>query len=330
MVAATVAATDLWKATLLITNSNPTRFDQLKKDLHNRYTSGDENSYPTTFNDAHSHLNRYKTYGTTAVTPAAEGTVFTQKQKQSYEPDLDAPVANPPDGYEEFICPVCGDTGHPPYAKYCMAMRAIGANPSLRDKIKKETAKPKNKPSKKPASDSDSSHSSKEKSKSHKSKSHKSSKSSKKESSKTQAIAAFQAKQEEQFTQLLAYFSDCSTQSDESDGSDNGRLFTQVQHRPSKHRSAQKDRSARDRRSAQKHRSGRSPSRSTRSSSHSSRESHSTKESLHHASDTSDDDVSVNHHSLSSCSANEDLPTAYKPAQSWVEVVKRRHHGFKF
>jgi hypothetical protein len=44
------AATDLWKATLLITNSNPNKFDQLKKELHNNTQHTD--SYPITFNNA--------------------------------------------------------------------------------------------------------------------------------------------------------------------------------------------------------------------------------------------------------------------------------------
>jgi hypothetical protein len=55
-------ATDLWKATLLITNSNPNKFDQLKKELHNNYISGDTDSYPSTFNGAYTRLNQYKSY----------------------------------------------------------------------------------------------------------------------------------------------------------------------------------------------------------------------------------------------------------------------------
>jgi hypothetical protein len=44
------AATDLWKANTLITNSNPNKFDQLNRATQN-YISGDNDSYPITFNN---------------------------------------------------------------------------------------------------------------------------------------------------------------------------------------------------------------------------------------------------------------------------------------
>mmetsp|Transcript_5923 Transcript_5923/g.16609 ORF Transcript_5923/g.16609 Transcript_5923/m.16609 type:complete len:134 (+) Transcript_5923:274-675(+) len=51
------AATETWKASLFIVNSNPTKFDQLKKEMHNDYISGNTDSYPTTFNSTCNRLN---------------------------------------------------------------------------------------------------------------------------------------------------------------------------------------------------------------------------------------------------------------------------------
>jgi hypothetical protein len=68
------AATELWKASLFIVNSNQNKFDQLKKELHNDYISGDKHSYPTTFSNAYNCLNQHKTFGYSTQEPRSPHT----------------------------------------------------------------------------------------------------------------------------------------------------------------------------------------------------------------------------------------------------------------
>ena len=39
--------------------------------------------------------------------------------------------------WKEYSCPICGEKGHPPYAKYSKAVSAIAKGPDLLSKIKK-------------------------------------------------------------------------------------------------------------------------------------------------------------------------------------------------
>jgi uncharacterized membrane-anchored protein YhcB (DUF1043 family) len=79
-------ATEMWKATLFITNSNQNRFDQLKKELHNNYIRGDENSYPSTLNEAYTRLNQHRSFSSVVSGGSATETSFAQK-KSNYDSD---------------------------------------------------------------------------------------------------------------------------------------------------------------------------------------------------------------------------------------------------
>ena len=139
------AATELWKATLFISNSNQNKFDQLKKELHNNYISGDKHSYPNTFNNAYNRLNQHKTFGKT-IQRASEGTAFTQRHKPSNKSsqkgsDSDSDndtgeLRKPPKRFADWTCAVCGEDGHPPSPNYCPMVRAIKTNKTLRSKLK--------------------------------------------------------------------------------------------------------------------------------------------------------------------------------------------------
>ena len=130
------AATELWKATLFITNSNPTKFDQLKKELHNDYISGDIKSYPKTFNDAFHRLNQHKPYGNYTVEPTFP-TAFAQQKYNNNGSDSDGDdLQQPPRFMADYICAVCGETGHLASTKYCHLTRSLKNDPSLRAKLK--------------------------------------------------------------------------------------------------------------------------------------------------------------------------------------------------
>jgi hypothetical protein len=139
------AATELWKASLFIINSNQSKFDQLKKELHNNYISGDIKSYPSTFNNAYNRLNQHKTFGHS--TPGdSQGSAFTQnklshkKDKSSHngsDSDSDnGEIRQAPKRFENWTCAVCGEQGHPPSPNYCRMVRAIKTDQTVRSKLK--------------------------------------------------------------------------------------------------------------------------------------------------------------------------------------------------
>jgi hypothetical protein len=135
------AATDLWKATLLITNSNPNKFDQLKKELHNNYISGDTDSYPSTFNDAYNRLNQHKSYGYVAPATGIHETSFAQKgpndsNKSNDSGKDDDKIQEAPKRFADWTCDVCGKTGHPPNARWCHLVKALSNDKTIRDKLK--------------------------------------------------------------------------------------------------------------------------------------------------------------------------------------------------
>ena len=133
------AATELWKAMLLITNSNQKKFDQLKKELHNNYISGDKNIYPTTFMEAYSHLNRYKPFTSydEVIEPSA-GQSYHQHGNESDSDNSHGSNKPVPQKYKTWTCQVCGEKGHPPSANYCKLVKGIKDNESLHNKIKAE------------------------------------------------------------------------------------------------------------------------------------------------------------------------------------------------
>ena len=133
-------ATDLWKATLFITNSNPNRFDQLKKELHNQYISGDTKCYPTTFNDAYNRLNQHKSYAPPTVRAPSEGNSFAQQKEQSNNEDSDSEsdkIRQAPAKYSGWKCAACNERGHPPSPQYCKVIKARNQdNNKTRDQLK--------------------------------------------------------------------------------------------------------------------------------------------------------------------------------------------------
>jgi hypothetical protein len=112
------ATTVLWKATLLVTNSNLNKFYQLRKGLHINSVSGDTDRYPNTFNGAYNRLNQYKSYGQTTVADT-QGTSFDQKgchdsTRGSDSGRDDDAIQEAPPRFADRICSVCGETGHRP------------------------------------------------------------------------------------------------------------------------------------------------------------------------------------------------------------------------
>jgi hypothetical protein len=134
------AATDLWKATLLITNSNPNKFDQLKKEMHNNLISGDTASYPSTFNGAYTRLNQYKSYGQTTVTDS-QGTSFAQKGRHDGTRGNDSgrdddSIKEAPPRFADWKCSVCGEIGHAPNPRWCSMVKALSNSQTVRNKLK--------------------------------------------------------------------------------------------------------------------------------------------------------------------------------------------------
>jgi hypothetical protein len=70
--------TDLWKATLLITNSNPNKFDQLEE-LHT-ITSAGTRQLPHYIQQRHNRLNQHKSYGNVTIVSTQEGSSFAKGQ----------------------------------------------------------------------------------------------------------------------------------------------------------------------------------------------------------------------------------------------------------
>ena len=134
-------ATELWKASLFITNSNRTKFDQLKKELHNNYIGGEKKSYPSTFNGAYNRLSQHKTFGS-YISGENQGTSFAQNDTSKTDGNDSGSavdvneIRRAPKKYEDWHCAVCGDKGHPPSPKYCSMVKAINSNKNLRNKIK--------------------------------------------------------------------------------------------------------------------------------------------------------------------------------------------------
>ena len=142
-VAVEEAASEVWKARLFIINSNPGRFDQLKKEMHNNCIKGDKNSYPNTFNGAYNLLSQHKTYGQSTV-GVSQGTAFTQKKERKTAHSGDSSNSGGDDGklkqapkkYSDWTCDACGGIGHPPSHNYCPVVQALHADPKLRNKLK--------------------------------------------------------------------------------------------------------------------------------------------------------------------------------------------------
>ena len=309
-VKARAQATELWKATLFITNSNQKKFEQLKKQLHNDYIGGDKNSYPTTFNDAYNRLNQYKTFGNITMTHATEGMAFAQKggdnnnNNNTYLGNSTRDAKGKVIPFQEWVkdkaCTECGKVGH--INKDCPVFIArMKARNSPTSDIDK-------------SSDSDSSGSSPKRTR----KSSKTKKDTKKDTKKgtKKAFTQFQKDLTDYTTEAFSQFIESNsdndqTDSDESSANSYGVHFLQVDtiqasinsmQEQIKHlqSSAHKQRG----RPSRKHRSVRVPSPKNRSvgSSSASNSSHNT--------DDSHDDSHT------------------PPATSWVEVV-RHGRGFQ-
>lgn len=151
--AARKAATELWKASLFIANSNPVKFDQLKKELHNDYIRGDKQSYPSTFTDAYNRLNQHKTFASAASSNLQDRneTAFTQTKKTTSKQKLhskdsscsesDDEIKPAPSRYSDWVCSVCGKTGHTPTSSYCPMVRALKNNPTIQKQLKEAAVK---------------------------------------------------------------------------------------------------------------------------------------------------------------------------------------------
>jgi hypothetical protein len=231
-------AEEMTCAILFIHNSNGKRSFQLKNKLYNDYVQGQTDSYPDNMNAAYQMLKQYRSINVTIDIPPEQARSFTTKGKYTNkhsDSDSNRSTDLHPK-WEHYRCKFCGEKGHPPYATYCKAIRAIQKDPELLDKIKKASHN---------ASDSDNSQSNGSKSKKPKKSK------SQTESTKTKkaAIAAFQKTQHKQFTQMMNQLNDSPSDSSDCYSSDSesteGHGFFQTYEvkRAPKYRSAQKHRS---------------------------------------------------------------------------------------
>jgi len=241
------AASELWKARLFIINSNPGRFDQLKKEMHNNCIKGDKKSYPNTFNGAYNLLSQHKTYGSSTV-GTSHGTSFTQNNERTSSTSSATNQRNDDDGkpklkqapkrFAEWKCGVCGKMGHPPSPNYCPLVQKLDSNPKLRDKLEASIQ-----------SDSESSKSDKSASTSHTKKKKKRT-TDKKSSKQTRKDLVDEIKAEILAT-LKSHTSSGSESSDADESGDGYFQFLQIEPGSSATSpSTQKSRSARNSRSA--------------------------------------------------------------------------------
>ena len=87
-------ASEQWKATLFLVNSNPKKYDQLRKELHNEQIAGNDN-YPKTRNAAFTRFNQHKPYGSSAPLFSNEGHTFATTNSKSSRNKMIATMNSP-------------------------------------------------------------------------------------------------------------------------------------------------------------------------------------------------------------------------------------------
>ena len=230
-------AEQMARATLFIQNSHGRKSGQFKNKLYNDYLQGDKDAYPTDMNKANQLLKQYRSIPVPINhdNGNGQGSSFATKGKKQSNSDKESDSHNSTHSklhpkWKNYTCKLCGQKGHPPYAKYCQVAKAIENYPDLQEYLKQKAAQ-----SSRSNSSISSQSTQKNNRQSSKSRASRKSKSkSKSDTNKKAAIKSFNKhqkkqlkQQKQQFTQLMDYLNSSNSDSISGSSSDSGLQFAQ-------------------------------------------------------------------------------------------------------